>query len=335
MCAAEQSECCTSLVNLAKEVARQPPLILIAVKKEMQITIEELKKPEWMKIKAYSTEKFSKIKAIIKAHSLHAVCEEAHCPNIPECWSNHGTVTFMVMGDICTRNCRFCNVKTGRPEQLDAEEPRKIADAVQEIGLDYVVLTSVDRDDLEDGGAGHFAECIRAIKRQSPKTFVEVLIPDFRGSEPCIKKITTAGADVIAHNIETVKELQEKARDARANYEQSIRVLEFAKKQNKNIFTKTSIMLGLGEVKNEVVEAMRDLKKAGVDILTLGQYLRPSLKHLAVAEYIHPKVFEELKVEAEKMGFLYTASGPFVRSSYRAGELFIKNIKKTDIKNKI
>ncbi len=294
--------------------------------KRMQIAIEEIKKPEWMKIRAYSTEKFSKISAILRHRNLHTVCEEAHCPNIPECWSNQGTATFMIMGDVCTRNCRFCNVKTGRPEQLDSEEPKKIAEAVQEIGLGYVVITSVDRDDLLDGGAEHFSECVREIKKQSPNTFVEVLIPDFRGNEKCVRKIITAGPDVIGHNIETVRHLQGKARDLRANYNQSIKLLEFVKNQSKNIFTKSSIMLGLGETKQQVIESLYDLRKAGVDIITLGQYLRPSIKHLQVAEYIHPTVFDDLKLKAEKMGFLYVASGPFVRSSYKAGELLIKNI---------
>lgn len=283
-------------------------------------------KPEWLKILPPTTEKFHDIKLVLRAHSLHTVCEEAHCPNISECWSG-GTATFMVMGDTCTRACKFCAVKTGYPAgPLDKNEPENLASAVSKMNLDYVVITSVDRDDLPDQGAGHFADCINAIKEKTPEIIVEVLIPDFRGNTELIGKVIEAGPHVIAHNVETVKRLQRKARDPRAGYEQSLSVLKHVKKVNPRIYTKSSIMLGLGEQDEEVIEAMKDLRRIGVDILTIGQYLRPSSWHLVVEEFVHPEKFLWFKEEAEKLGFLYVASGPFVRSSYRAGELFIKNI---------
>lgn len=243
-----------------------------------------------------------------------------------ECWSG-GTATFMVMGDTCTRACKFCAVKTGYPASpLDENEPEKLANLVKEWKLDYIVITSVDRDDLKDQGAGHFAKCITEIKKVNKDIIIEVLIPDFRGNADCIKTIVEAGPDVIAHNIETVERLQKKIRDPRANYQQSLFVLDYAKKLNGKIFTKSSIILGLGEKEEEIIQCMVDLREINVDILTLGQYLRPSSWHLDVQEYVKPETFDLLQKRAEELGFLYCAAGPFVRSSYRAGELFIKNM---------
>lgn len=288
---------------------------------------QQLIKPEWLKIKLVKNDNFSEIKDSLNKHRLHTVCESAHCPNISECW-NGGTATFMVMGDVCTRGCKFCAVKTGNPmKKLDKDEPKKIAQALAEIKLiDYVVLTSVDRDDLEDGGASHFAECIEEIKKAHPKIIVEVLIPDFRGDVSALKKIVDAKPEVIAHNIETVERLQKKIRDPRANYKQSLGVLENVKKLNPKIYTKSSIMLGFDETDEEVIKTMEDLREINVDILTLGQYLRPSGWHVPMNNFVDPSKFEYFKQKALEFGFLYCASGPFVRSSYRAGELFVKNV---------
>ncbi len=287
---------------------------------------QKLAKPEWLKIKLSVNDEFSNIKNTLKKHSLHTVCEEAHCPNISECWSG-GTATFMLMGDTCTRGCKFCAVKTGNPmKNLDADEPKKLARALAEIKLfDYVVLTSVNRDDLEDGGSSHFAECIREIKKAYPKMIVEVLIPDFKGNIGALKKIADAKPEVIAHNIETVERLQKKIRDVRANYRQSLNVLENVKKLNPKIYTKSSIMLGLGEADEEIVQSMKDLRKINADIITFGQYLRPTDSHIPINNFVSPEKFDYFKQRALEMGFLFCASGPFVRSSYRAGELFIKN----------
>ncbi|HLD33295.1 MAG TPA: lipoyl synthase [Candidatus Nanoarchaeia archaeon] len=287
--------------------------------------MEQLVKPPWLKIRP-PTEKFADVKSTLKKLNLVTVCEEAHCPNISECWSG-GTATFMVLGDTCTRGCRFCNIKSariGRP--IDKDEPKKLAQAIAEWKLDYVVITSVDRDDLPDQGAGHFAECIREIKKQLPTVIVEVLIPDFRGNVDCLKTIIDAQPDVIAHNLETVKSMQRRVRDVRANYEQSLFVLKAVKDLSPKTYTKSSLMLGLGESEKELVQAFADLRTIGVSVLTLGQYLRPSDWHLAVVEYVTPERFDHFKGIAEQMGFLYCAAGPFVRSSYKAGELFLKNV---------
>ena len=278
-----------------------------------------LVKPPWLKIQLKREESFDKIDATMKKYNLHTVCQEAHCPNISECW-NSGTATFMIMGDVCTRGCRFCAVKSGRPLVLDHEEPRKLARAVKEWGLGYIVITSVDRDDLPDQGSQNFASCIQEARRENPKTLIEVLVPDFRGNEECIKTIVSACPDVFAHNIETVRRLQN-VRDARASYEQSLFVLKKSKEFGIK-YSKSSLMLGLGETEQEIIEAMRDLRAIGVDIITFGQYLQPSNKHVQITEYVHPDKFEHFKKIAEDMGFLYCASGPFVRSSYRAGEFF-------------
>jgi len=233
----------------------------------------------------------------------------------------------MVLGDTCTRGCKFCAIKTNaKGQEVDIFEPIKLADAIAEMELDYAVITSVDRDDLLDGGAEHFAKCIREIKKRTPNTMVEVLIGDFQGKQEDIQKIIDAKPDVIAHNIETIERLQKKVRDLRANYKQSLSVLEYVKKQNKDIFTKSSVMVGVGEEKEEVIQAMKDLRGVGCDVFTLGQYIKPKNKVLEVKEWVSPEKFEEYKQIGEEIGFLYVASGPFVRSSYKAGELFMKNL---------
>ena len=284
-------------------------------------------KPDWFKIRPPSTEKFSEVRQTIKKYGLTTICAEGHCPNLSECWSG-GTATFMVMGEVCTRGCRFCNVKTAaKGVELDKEEPQKLVKALKEMNIfDYVVITSVDRDDLEDQGSNHFAECIRAIKQDNPDMLVEVLIPDFRGDLKLLKNIVDAKPDVISHNVETVDRLQRTTRDIRANYKQSLSILEAVKKMNPNIITKSAIMLGIGETKEEVTQTMKDLRNIGVEIFTIGQYLRPTEKHMKIVNYVHPEVFKEYEKIGEELGFAFVASGPFVRSSYKAGELFIKNI---------
>ncbi|HLE47842.1 MAG TPA: lipoyl synthase, partial [Candidatus Thermoplasmatota archaeon] len=257
--------------------------------------------------------------------NLHTVCEEAHCPNVAECWGG-GTATFMLMGDTCTRGCRFCAVTSGKPGALDPMEPLKISRAIAELKLKYAVITSVDRDDLPDGGAHHFASTIRTAKSLHPEGLIEVLIPDFQGDEAAIRKIIEAKPDVIAHNVETVRRLTPGVRDRRATYDQTLEVHRFVKRENPKQYTKSSIMLGLGETDEELEECFRDLRAAGVDVLTLGQYLRPSAWHLPVQEYVPPARFEDLKTRAEGHGFLYVASGPLVRSSYKAAEFFVEGL---------
>ena len=291
---------------------------------------QKLAKPEWLKIKLSVNDSFSNIKSALKSHQLHTVCEEAHCPNISECW-NTGTATFMLMGDVCTRGCKFCAVKTGNPmKELDAEEPKKLAKALAEIKLfDYVVLTSVNRDDLADGGSAHIAECIKEVKKAYTEIMVEVLIPDFKGDVKALRRVAEAKPEVIAHNIETVERLQKTVRDPRAGYSQSLGVLENVKKINNDIYTKSSIMLGLGETDEEVLKAMKDLRAVNVDILTIGQYMRPSDWHIPISKFVEPVKFEYFRQKALELGFLFCASGPFVRSSYKAGELFMKNVANT------
>jgi lipoyl synthase len=282
------------------------------------------KKPAWLKIKPpKNAEKYKLIKEDLAKLGLTTVCQEASCPNMSECWSG-GTATFMIMGEICTRGCKFCNVKTGLPNALDPLEPHKVAFAVKKMKLDYVVITSVDRDELEDQGASHFAETITTIKKINPNILIEVLIPDFRGNLELVDKIIQANPNVIAHNVETVPRLQRVARDFRANYEQSKNVLAYVKKQAPHIYTKSALMVGLGENKDEIIVTLRDLRQVPIEIITIGQYLRPSEKHLQVESYIPPETFKWYKEEAEKMNYLYVAAGPFIRSSYRAGELFLQ-----------
>jgi len=290
--------------------------------------MEKKRKPDWIKIKLSFNDKFVKVRKTLKIKKLHTVCEEALCPNINECWGE-GTATIMIMGDVCTRACRFCNVKTGNPGgYLDPEEPYRVAEAVKEWGLKYVVLTSVDRDDLPDGGAYHFAKTIGAIKSLDSSILVEPLIPDFQGNINSLKIVLDANPDVLAHNVETVERLSPVVRDKRADYSLSLKVLENSKKLRPDIYTKSSIMVGLGEKEEEVIKTLKDLRNVGVDIVTIGQYLRPSShkKFLEVKEYVHPEKFEYYKKIALEMGFLYCASGPFVRSSYKAAEAFLKGI---------
>ncbi len=284
------------------------------------------RKPDWLKTRPPAGQRFTDIKRTLRERDLHTVCEEANCPTMGECWSGRngpGTATFMLMGERCSRGCNFCDVETGGMNPLDPDEPENVAEAVAEIGLDYVVLTSVDRDDLEDQGAGHFAKTIEAIKERDSAILVEVLIPDFQGEPELVRKIIDARPDVLAHNIETVERLQWPVRDRRANYEQSLSVLEQAERESE-VYTKTSIMLGVGEYDHEVYQTLSDLREADVDVVTLGQYLQPSRSHLDVSSYVHPDKFETWqKVAEEELDFLYCASGPMVRSSYKAGELFV------------
>ena len=284
------------------------------------------RKPEWLKSRPPSGERFTEIKETLRDRNLHTVCEEANCPNLGDCWSGRngpGTATFMLMGERCSRGCNFCDVETGGMGLLDPDEPGNVARAVAEIGLEYVVLTSVDRDDLADGGAGHFAETVRAIKRHDPEILVEALIPDFQGDLEAVDAVIDAGADVVAHNVETVERLQWPVRDRRAGYEQSLSVLE--RIADSEAYAKTSLMLGVGEYDHEVYQTLSDLDELGVDIVTFGQYLQPSRSHLEVFEYVHPDTFDVWKAVAEEeLGFLYCASGPMVRSSFKAGELFVE-----------
>ncbi len=286
-----------------------------------------MRKPEWLKIRPPAGENYTRLKGVSRSLGLATVCEEARCPNIGECWAG-GTATFMLMGEVCTRGCRFCAVKTGNPNGwLDHEEPAKLAKVIQEAGWDYVVLTSVDRDDLADGGAAHFARCVSAIRQARPQIVIEVLIPDFQGQEGPLRTLLESHPDVVAQNIETVERLTHVVRDRRAGYQQTLTLLKRVKAWMPDKFTKSSIMLGLGETDDEVRQCMADLRAHGVDILTLGQYLQPTHKHLPVARFVSPEAFKEWqRVAEEEYGFLYCASGPLVRSSYRAGEFFIQGI---------
>ena len=290
------------------------------------------RKPEWLKTRPPAGERFTEIKSTLREHDLHTVCEEASCPNLGDCWSGRngpGTATFMLMGDRCSRGCNFCDVQTGGMEPLDPDEPANVADAVAEIGLDYVVLTSVDRDDLPDQGAEHFAETIREIKDRDDSILVEALTPDFRGDLDLVDTVAEAGADVLAHNVETVDRLQWPVRDRRAGYEQSLAVLE--RYAESDAYAKTSLMLGVGEYDHEVFQTLSDLREAGVDIVTFGQYLQPSTRHLEVFDYVHPDKFETWRAVAEEeLDFLYCASGPMVRSSFKAGEFFVEAVARDD-----
>jgi lipoyl synthase len=281
-------------------------------------------KPEWLKVRLPSGEGYERVRSLLRRLDLHTVCEESRCPNMAECWGG-GTATVMLMGDVCTRGCRFCHVASGDTEPLDPDEPRHLAEAVAELGLRYLVVTSVDRDDLPDQGAGHFAEAIRELKTRCPDTLLEVLIPDFQGHADLLRLIADAGPDVVAHNLETVRRLTPTTRDARASYDQSLGVLSALKSLGrKGQRTKSSLMLGLGESREELRQAFGDLRSVGVDVLTLGQYLQPSSWHLKVERFVSPAEFEELRAEAMTYDFLYVAAGPLVRSSYRADEFFLE-----------
>jgi len=290
-------------------------------------------KPEWLTVNPPKGQNYKDLKELFGNLSLHTVCEEAHCPNVHECWGG-GTATLMLMGDVCSRACRFCMVTPGKPQgELDQLEPENVAFALSQMGLTYVVLTSVDRDDLPDGGASHFARTIRLVKDRNPSMLVEVLIPDFQGDVSDLKQVVEARPDVIAHNIETTMSLTPAVRDPRAHYWQSLSVLRNVKKLGSHVYTKSSIMVGLGEDEEEVTQAMVHLRQAGVDFVTVGQYLRPSSRHLKVVEFVKPEQFERYKKIGEGLGFRYVASGPLVRSSYRAGEFFIRSVIDSDFEN--
>jgi len=278
-----------------------------------------IRKPEWLKIKLNTNENYTGLKKMMREKNLHTVCEEAKCPNIHECWAVRKTATFMILGDICTRACRFCAVKTGLPTELDLKEPERVADSVSLMGLKHAVITAVARDDLKDGGAAVFAETVRAIRRKSPFTSVEVLPSDMGGVYENLKILMDAKPDILNHNIETVRRLSDRVR-ARAKYDRSLEFLRRAKEMQPSIPTKSSIMIGLGETKEEIIETMDDLRANDVDIMTIGQYLQPSKKHLKVQKYYHPDEFNELKEIALSKGFSHCEAGPLVRSSYHADE---------------
>jgi len=283
------------------------------------------RKPSWLRVRLPAGGKYEAVKANVRTHRLATVCEESKCPNIGECW-NAGTATIMLMGDVCTRACRFCSVDTGNPRGwLDHEEPANVAESVRLMDLRYIVLTSVDRDDLPDGGASHYAACVQAIKQVNPDTAVEALTPDFQGRLQCIETVVNAGLEVFAQNVETVRRLTHPVRDPRAGYDQTLQVLQHAKQHRPDVLTKTSLMLGLGETDAEVIECMQDLRAIGVDIVTFGQYLRPTINHLPVARYVTPEQFQAFREAGLQMGFLEVVSGPLVRSSYRAERVLEKN----------
>jgi len=278
---------------------------------------EVLRKPEWIRAKLPSGENITRIKKILRSQKLSSVCEEAACPNLGECF-DHGTATFMIMGDICTRRCPFCDVAHGKPKPLDTEEPAQLAEAVTAMGLKYVVITSVDRDDLRDGGANHYRECIEQLRLASPQLKIEILVPDFRGRmEVALEAFKQQQPDVFNHNLETAPRLYRQARPG-ADYQTSLTLLQEFKNRFSQTLTKSGIMLGLGETFDEVIEVMQDLRRHGCDMLTLGQYLQPSREHLPVDRYVPPEEFEELRLKGEEMGFKNIASGPMVRSSYHA-----------------
>ncbi len=272
------------------------------------------RKPGWLKVDLPSGETYRDLKKMMRSKSLHTVCEEAKCPNIAECWGA-GTATFMVMGDTCTRSCGFCNIKTGRPMPLDVDEPRHVAESIRQMGVKHAVITSVDRDELPDCGAGHFAETIREVRAMNTGTTVEVLIPDFKGELEHLQHVIDARPDVLNHNTETVPSLYRRVRP-QARYEWTLSVLRESKRQGMR--TKTGIMLGLGETREELLQTMRDLAEAGVDVLTLGQYMQPTRNHLPIERWVSPEEFDELRVIGEEMGFDIVESGPLVRSSYHA-----------------
>ncbi len=283
------------------------------------------RKPSWLRAPIPGGEKYQEVRRNVKEHRLATVCEESKCPNMGECWSN-GTATIMIMGDVCTRACRFCSVDTGNPRGwLDPEEPANCADSVRLMDLRYVVLTSVDRDDLPDGGAQHYADCVREVKRVNPRTAVEALTPDFQGRLEDVKTVVDSGLEVFAQNVETVRRLTHVVRDRRAGYEQTLKVLEHAKRHRPDVLTKTSLMLGLGETEEEIDETLRDLREIGVDIVTFGQYLQPTPNHLPVERFVPPADFRKYREWGLAKGFLEVVSGPLVRSSYRADRVLEKN----------
>ena len=280
-----------------------------------KITKERVQKPKWLRVKLPTGENYKQVRGLVDKYKLHTICESGHCPNMGECWGA-GTATFMILGNICTRSCGFCNVATGRPLNVDWEEPEKVARSVKLMKIKHAVLTSVDRDDLADGGSIIWAETVRAIRRISPETTMETLIPDFKGELHNVDRIIEANPEIVSHNMETVRRLTRKVR-IQAQFDRSLMVLKYLKEQGIRR-TKSGIMLGLGETKEEVIEAMRELREADVDIITLGQYLQPTKRHLPVVEFITPEVFKELEEIGLEMGFKFVESGPLVRSSYHA-----------------
>jgi lipoyl synthase len=283
------------------------------------------RKPAWLRVRVGGGERYKAVKQTVATHKLATVCEESHCPNIGECW-NHGTATIMLMGAVCTRACKFCAVDTGNPKGwLDPDEPANAARSVQLMGLKYVVLTSVDRDDLPDGGAQHYADCVKAIKATNPNTAVEALTPDFSGDTSAVATVVNSGLEVFAQNIETVERLTHVVRDIRAGYQQTLDVLKHAKKANPDVLTKSSLMVGIGEDDAEIRQTLADLRAHQVDVVTLGQYLRPTTNHLPVERWVTPEQFAEFRQWGLAMDFVEVASGPLVRSSYRADRVFEQN----------
>lgn len=300
------------------------PIKPVRLRKDLPLERAPKKKPEWFRIRLAETEKFKTIDGLVKEHGLSTVCSEARCPNIYECW-NSGTATFMLMGDTCTRACKFCHIKGGKPAALDPLEPAKIAKSVKVLNLNYVVLTSVNRDELPDEGAHHFAAVVREIKKENPGTLVEALTPDFRKTQSqAIQIMLDSGVDVLAHNVETVRPLVPHVRDPRCDHDLSLDYHRKAKSLSPSIVTKSSIMLGLGEERDEVTECLKELREAQVEVVTLGQYLQPTKNHHPVIRYVTPDEFKEYEKIGLEMGFRFIASGPLVRSSYRAAEVFLQ-----------
>ncbi len=302
---------------------------ITAIKDGMKAGVSERRpsgrKPPWLRVRMGGGEKYEAVRQTVKTHRLATVCEESHCPNIGECWNN-GTATIMLMGAVCTRACRFCSVDTGNPQGwLDPKEPDNAAESVRLMNLRYVVLTSVDRDDLPDGGAAHYAACVRAIKTLNPQTAVEALTPDFSGSHAAVETVVDSGLEVFAQNLETVARLTHVVRDPRAGYQQTLDVLAHGKSHRPQVLTKSSMMLGLGETDEEIRRSMEDLRAHQVDILTLGQYLRPTLNHLPVERWVHPDEFQRYREWGLELGFMEVAAGPLVRSSYRADRILDQN----------
>ncbi len=281
----------------------------------------ERRHPDWLKVKIPSGREYHRLKSLLASSRLHTICEEAKCPNIAECFGK-GTATFLVLGDACTRNCTYCNVKKGIPSEADLNEPQRIARIIKKLNLNYVVVTSVTRDDLPDGGAGVFAQIIQAIKNLSPRTKIEILIPDFKGNRDSLKRVIDAKPYLLAHNLETVEKLFPTVRP-QGDYRRSLNLLRKAKEISPDIFTKSGIMVGMGERKEEIVEAMKDLREVGCDIFTIGQYLQPSLRHLHISKYYSPEEFTEFKEIGEELSFVHIESGPLVRSSYHTAEAIL------------
>ena len=307
------------------ETAQGFSAIKNGMKNKNSAALDVDRKPPWLRVGIGGGKRYQQVRETVNTHKLATVCEESHCPNIGECW-NHGTATIMLMGATCTRACKFCAVDTGNPGGwLDLEEPANAAKSVELMGLGYVVLTSVDRDDLDDGGAQHYANCIKDIKRVNPNTAVEALTPDFSGNRKDVAVVANSGLEVFAQNLETVERLTHVVRDPRAGYQQTLDVLAYAKQSNAKVLTKSSLMLGIGETDEEIETALQDLFKHNVDIVTLGQYMRPTKNHLPVDRWVTPEQFEQFREYGLSLGFMEVASGPLVRSSYRADKVFAKN----------